>query len=62
MNNTHAQSVKDFCHANGISRSLFYKLQRQGSGPRIMKIGRRTLVSGESADAWRRKMEARGSL
>lgn len=56
--NTAAQSVNDFCRANGISRSLFYKLQRQGKGPRLMRIGRRTLVSAEAADEWRRTVES----
>lgn len=52
-----AQSVNDFCKMNGISKSFFYKLQRQGKGPRIMKIGRRTLVSAEAAEEWRKTLE-----
>lgn len=55
--NTLAQSVTDFCHANGISRSLFYKLQRAGAGPRLMKVGRRTLISAEAAADWRKAVE-----
>lgn len=53
----YAQSVESFCKSNGISRSLFYKLRRQGRAPRIMKIGRRTLISEEAASEWRRAME-----
>lgn len=52
-----AQSVDAFCESNGISRSLFYKLQREGKAPRIMKIGRRTLISSEAAAEWRKLME-----
>ena len=54
---TCAQSIEDFCKSNGISRSLFYKLLRQGRAPRIMKIGRRTLISSEAASEWRKAME-----
>ncbi len=50
-------SVADFCGAHGISRALFYKLLREGRGPRVMKVGRRTLISREAAEQWRRRME-----
>lgn len=56
--NQTAQSVNDFCQANSISRSLFYKLQREGKGPRLMKVGRRTLISAEAANEWRRTVES----
>jgi len=52
-----AQSVNDFCKANSISRSMFYKLRRQGEAPRIMKVGRRTLVTAEAAQEWRIQRE-----
>lgn len=53
-----AQSVSDFCHAHSISRSLFYKLQREGKAPKVLKIGRRTLITTEAAAEWRQSMEA----
>lgn len=52
-----SNSVSDFCRAHGISRALFYKLLREGRGPRVMKVGRRTLISCEAAEQWRRRME-----
>jgi hypothetical protein len=52
-----AESVKDFCQSNGISKSMFYKIQREGKGPCIMKIGRRTLISNEAAAEWRKSLE-----
>jgi predicted DNA-binding transcriptional regulator AlpA len=55
--NNPAQSVADFCKSFGISRSFFYKLQRAGKAPRVMKIGRRTLVSAEAASEWQKQME-----
>ncbi|MBB5506704.1 hypothetical protein [Paraburkholderia atlantica] len=52
-------TVAEFCEAHGrISRTLFYSLIKEGKGPRLMKIGRRTLVSQEAAADWRHAMEA----
>ena len=50
-------SVTEFCREHGISRGLFYQLLKEGRGPRVMKVGRRTLVSREAAEDWRRRME-----
>ena len=50
-------SVTEFCAEHGISRALFYLLLARGDGPRIMKVGRRTLVTAEAADEWRSRME-----
>lgn len=59
MNETNqTQSVAEFCKANGISTSFFYKLQRQNKGPRLLKVGRRTLITSEAAENWRKDMEA----
>ena len=52
-----AFSVFGFCIAHGLSRSTFYKLLRSGEGPRLMKCGRRTLISIEAAQRWRRARE-----
>ena len=52
-----AYTVEEFCEAHRISRAMFYVLQSQGKGPRIMKVGRRTLISGEAAQEWRSSME-----
>ena len=53
-----AYSIEQFCLAHGISESFFYKLQTLGLGPRVMKIGGRTLISREAAAAWRAEREA----
>ena len=50
-------SVAEFCREHGISRGLFYRLLREGRGPRVIKAGRRTLISREAAEDWRRLME-----
>ena len=51
-------TVNEFCEAHRISRARFYEMLQQGSGPRILKCGSRTLVSIEAAAEWRRRMEA----
>jgi predicted site-specific integrase-resolvase len=56
-----ANSIQTFCRSHGISRATFYNLQRRGEGPIVMKVGKRTLVSDEAAEAWRRRMENAGA-
>lgn len=48
-----AFSVSEFCEIHSVSRSLFYKLLNQGNGPRLSKVGNRTLITAEDAAAWR---------
>ncbi|WP_305073885.1 hypothetical protein [Propionivibrio sp.] len=51
-------TVQEFCAEHGgISKPFFYKLQKEGKGPRLMKVGRRTLITTESAADWRKQME-----
>lgn len=52
-------TVTEFCAEHGgISRVLFYKLLKEGRGPRLMKVGRRTMVTAEAAADWRKLMES----
>jgi predicted DNA-binding transcriptional regulator AlpA len=52
-----AYSVIEFAQAHGVSRAHLYNLWKDGVGPKAMRVGRRTLISKEAAEAWRRKME-----
>ena len=54
-----ALSIPEFCEAHGISEGFFYKLKKQGEGPREMKVGARTLITFESAAEWRRARETK---
>jgi hypothetical protein len=56
-NNSDVFDISTFCKSNKISRALFYVLQKTGNGPRIMKVGRRTLITPEAVAEWRKKME-----
>ena len=50
-------SVAAFCAQHSVSRSLFYRLLKDGRGPRLTKVSRRTSISSESAAEWRAQME-----
>ncbi len=52
-----ALSISDFCKQHSISRALFYKALKEGWAPKIMKCGKRTLISIEAAAEWRGAME-----
>lgn len=52
-----AFSIATFCKSFGISRALFYKLQKDGKAPRTFNLGRRVLISREAARAWLSQME-----
>jgi predicted DNA-binding transcriptional regulator AlpA len=54
----HSYSVDEFCQAERISRVLFYKLLKEGRGPRVMKLGARTTISPSSRAEWHARMEA----
>jgi hypothetical protein len=56
-----AHTVEEFCQAHRISRGTFYNLLKDDRGPRVMKVGARTLVSNEAAADWRRRMESEGA-
>jgi hypothetical protein len=57
-----ALTILEFCHEHGrISKSFFHRLVNEGKGPRLMKVGRRTLISAEAAADWRAQMEAETS-
>jgi hypothetical protein len=50
-------NVSAFCEAHDISRGYLYQLWTEGRGPRRTKLGRRTVITGEAAAEWRRRME-----
>ena len=57
MTETQAYSVAEFCSTHQISRTHFYHLVKEGRAPKIMKVGRRVLISKEAAAEWRKRME-----
>jgi hypothetical protein len=53
-----AFSVDQFCQRNGICKAHFYNAVRAGRGPRLMKVGRRTLVTRQAETDWHGAVEA----
>jgi hypothetical protein len=53
-----AYTVQEFCTAHRISRSKLYQLWDEDTGPRIMRIGSKVLITREAAAKWRRAREA----
>ena len=51
-------SIPEFCTRNRISQSFYFLIQKNGIGPRVMRVGKRTLISREAAEDWRREREA----
>lgn len=50
-------SIHEFCVNEGISKSMYHKIVRLGKGPQFMKIGRRTIITADAINEWRKKME-----
>lgn len=56
MNQKCALSINEFCESHDISRTQFYSIMKNGIGPEIMKVGKRTLISIEAAEQWRKRL------
>jgi len=52
-----AFSIDEFCAAHRLSPEMYFKLKREGRGPREMQVGRRRMISAEAAARWRRQRE-----
>jgi predicted DNA-binding transcriptional regulator AlpA len=50
-------SITEFCAYVGISRALFYRLQKQRVGPAETRIGSRVLIAKDTAAAWLKAQE-----
>ena len=50
-------TIAQFLADHNISRTHLHNLQKAGKGPRVMRVGRRVLISAEAAAEWRRRME-----
>jgi excisionase family DNA binding protein len=51
-------TIDEFCEAEKISRSFFYKLDSQGKAPKTYPIGRTRRISLDAYKAWRTAREA----
>jgi predicted DNA-binding transcriptional regulator AlpA len=55
-------TVQNFCREYALSRATFYRLINNDSGPRITKIGKRTLISREAAEDWQARVDGRHTV
>jgi predicted DNA-binding transcriptional regulator AlpA len=53
-----AYTFPEFCATYRVSRSAVYKMWAAGTGPRVMRLGAKILISAEAAEDWRRRLEA----
>jgi hypothetical protein len=53
-----AHTRPSFCASNHISESLYFRLKREGKGPREIEIGDRIIITPEAEADWRREREA----
>jgi hypothetical protein len=53
-----AMSIDQWAASINVGRDVFYDLQKRGEAPEVITIGRRKLITLESAARWLRKQEA----
>jgi hypothetical protein len=51
-----AFTISTFCKAHEIGRNTYYKLKKEGRGPREARIGSKVLITLEAAQAWREQI------
>lgn len=51
-----AFTIAEFCEAFRLSRSGFYNAIARGEAPALMRVGRRVMISRQSAEEWRSKI------
>ncbi len=49
-------SIDEFCERNGISLFTYYKMQKQGVGPREIRFGSIVKISKAEEADWHRRM------
>ena len=53
-----AHTRPSFCASNKISESFYFKLKRQGKGPREIELDGRIIITPEAERDWRAEREA----
>jgi hypothetical protein len=56
-----AFTVKEFCTQLKISTRHYYSLQAKGEGPNVVRLGRRVLISAETAKIWLLGLETKSA-
>ncbi|MEN5105574.1 MULTISPECIES: excisionase [unclassified Brucella] len=45
-------TIQQFCERFNLSPSTYYRLKRDGLGPRELRVGRRVIIPAKIADEW----------
>jgi hypothetical protein len=53
-----AYTIAEWCQIFSVSLGHYYNLQRRGEGPRVMRLGRRVLISAAATAEFVRRNEA----
>lgn len=59
--NREAFSVPEFCFAHNICRATLFNLLKAGAGPKLLKVGRRSLITADAAREWRERLVEQGT-
>ena len=54
-----SMTIDTFCERNDISRSFFYKMKKDGTGPNLCQIGAAVRISYSAEAAWLKRGEKR---
>ena len=46
-------TLREFCDLHRISRKMYYRMQKAGTGPQEMRVGNKVLITREAAARWR---------
>jgi predicted DNA-binding transcriptional regulator AlpA len=53
-----AVSIREFCRQHNMSAATYYRLQREGRAPDVMRLGpKKVLISNAAAERWRQARE-----
>jgi hypothetical protein len=56
-----AYTIREFCQVCRVSKSQYFRLREEKKAPKEMRVGRRVLISAESAQAWLKARELEGT-
>jgi hypothetical protein len=51
-------TIDEFCRSHRVGRGTYYRLRKQGLGPKEFRIASKVLISRESAQRWRAARDA----
>lgn len=54
-------TIPQFCERFNLSLSTYYRLKRDGLGPRELRVGRRVIIPAKIADEWAEALTAQAS-